>query len=393
MGALHEGHLTLIRNAGTDDHLVVVSVFVNPAQFGPDEDFARYPRDQPGDVAAATAAGATVVFLPDVEEVYPEGDATTVSVDGPSNGLEGAARPGHFDGVATVVARLLGMVRPDRLVLGAKDAQQVAVVARMMRDLALDDIELSVAPIVREPDGLAMSSRNAYLAPAERAAATALVRGLRAAEARAADGVDDAARLAAVANEVVATEPRVRLEYVALVDPETFAPLRRLDRPATLCIAASIGTTRLIDNVQIQPTPRRNDVPPFGRTMLKSKIHRATVTDANLDYVGSITVDLDLLEAADIRPYEQVQVLDINNGARFETYAIVGERGSGAMCLNGAAARLVQPGDLVIVLTYAQFPEEGLDGYEPLVVHVDADNRQVHHVAEDTVPAGWNADA
>lgn len=134
-------------------------------------------------------------------------------------------------------------------------------------------------------------------------------------------------------------------------------------------------------------------MPPFGRTMLKSKIHRATVTDANLDYVGSITVDLDLLEAADIRPYEQVQVLDINNGARFETYAIVGERGSGAMCLNGAAARLVQPGDLVIVLTYAQFPEEGLDGYEPLVVHVDADNRQVHHVAEDTVPAGWNADA
>ena len=393
MGALHEGHLTLIRDAGADGHAVVVSVFVNPTQFGPDEDFARYPRDAPGDIAAATAAGASVVFLPFVDEVYPDGDATTVSVDGPSNGLEGAARPGHFDGVATVVARLLGMVRPDRLVMGGKDAQQVAVVGRMMRDLAIDDIDLVVAPIVREADGLAMSSRNAYLSTAERAAATALVRALRAAEALATDGEGEPARLAAAAREVVESEPLVRLEYVALVDPETFAPLRRLDRAATLCIAASIGTTRLIDNIQLQPIQRRNDVPPFGRTMLKSKIHRATVTDANLDYVGSITVDLDLLEAADIRPYEQVQVLDINNGARFETYAIEGARGSGAMCLNGAAARLVQPGDLVIVLTYAQYPERGLDGYEPLVVHVDADNRQVHHVAEDTVPAGWNADA
>ena len=132
---------------------------------------------------------------------------------------------------------------------------------------------------------------------------------------------------------------------------------------------------------------------PLGRRMLKSKIHRATVTDANLDYVGSITVDTELLEAADIRPYEQVQVLDINNGARFETYAIEGAPGSGAICLNGAAARLVQPGDLVIVLTYADFAEDELEGFEPLVVHVDADNRQVHHVAEDTVPAGWNADA
>ena len=129
------------------------------------------------------------------------------------------------------------------------------------------------------------------------------------------------------------------------------------------------------------------------RIMLKSKIHRARVTHANIEYEGSISIDKKLMEAADILPFEQVHVLNINNGARFETYAIVGERGSGAMCLNGAAARLVQPGDLVIVLTYAQFPEEGLDGYEPLVVHVDADNRQVHHVAEDTVPAGWNADA
>lgn len=391
MGALHEGHLSLARRAGEDGYAVAMSIFVNPTQFAPTEDLSRYPRDEDGDLAKAAAAGVELAFLPDVAEVYPEGYSTTISLEGPARGLEGDARPDHFAGVATVVSKLLLAVRPDRVVFGQKDAQQVAVVRRMMRDLHLDDIEMVVAPIVREPDGLAMSSRNVYLSPEERVAATSLFRGLSAAEALAGEGERDAAVLTAAVAEVIGAEERARLEYAALVDPDTFTPLDALDRRALLCVAARVGTTRLLDNLVIEPHPRREHVPPIGRRMLKSKIHRATVTDANLDYVGSITVDTDLLDAADIRPYEQVQVLDINNGARFETYAIEGARGSGCICLNGAAARLVQPGDLVIVLTYADYPESDLEGFEPRVVHVDASNKQVHHEVEDTVPASWQA--
>jgi pantoate--beta-alanine ligase len=391
-----------MRRAAEDGHLVVVSLFVNPTQFGPGEDLATYPRDEAADLAAAEAAGAALVFAPDAREVYPEGFATRIEVGGPSAGLEGAARPHHFAGVATVVAKLLVAVRPDRAVFGQKDAQQTAVVRRLVRDLHLDDIELVVAPTVREPDGLAMSSRNAYLGPEDRAAATALRRGLLAAERLVAGGETDVELVADAARAAIAAEPRCRLEYAAVVDPDSFEPLERVDRPALLAVAAQVGSTRLIDNSLLPiPTARRASVASPDRagrapgartrTMLKSKIHRATVTDANLNYVGSITLDRDLLEAADIRPYEQVHVVNIANGARFETYALEGPAGEGDVCLNGAAARLAQPGDLVIVLSYAAFEEAELEGYVPIIVHVDEANRQVPGMVADTVPAHWQS--
>ena len=388
MGAFHEGHLELMRIAGRDGHAVVVTLFVNPTQFAPTEDLSTYPRDEARDLELAGGAGVDLVFAPGAGEIYPEGFGTAITVAGPSAGFEGAARPEHFGGVATVVAKLLLAVRPDRAVFGRKDAQQVAVVTRLMADLHLDDIELVVGPIVREADGLAMSSRNAYLGPEDRAAATALRRGLDAAEALAAGGERDAAVLAAAAADVISAEPRCDLEYAAVVHPGTFRPLTRLEGPALLCVCARVGPARLIDNTPLPTHSRRADV-PRSRTMLKSKIHRATVTDADLNYVGSITVDTDLLEAADIRPYEHVCVLNINTGARFETYAIEGPAGGGDICLNGAAARLAQPGDLVIVLTYAQYEESELDGYEPVVVHVDASNRQVDVTSPGTVPVMW----
>ncbi|MDX6647696.1 MAG: pantoate--beta-alanine ligase, partial [Miltoncostaeaceae bacterium] len=319
MGALHAGHLSLLRLAAAGDHAVALSIFVNPLQFGAGEDFQRYPRDEAADLALAEAEGAELAFVPDLHELYPEGFATTVTVDGPGgdrSGLEAAARPGHFAGVATVVAKLLLAVRPDRAVFGQKDAQQLAVVRRLVRDLHLDDIELVVGPTVREPDGLAMSSRNAYLGPEDRAAAAVLRRALDAAGRLAARGETDARWIEGAALAAMEAEPRCQPEYAALVDPDRFEPLERLDRSALLCVAARVGPARLIDNAPISPpAPRRAPLPPRSRTMLKSKIHRATVTEADLNYVGSITIDTDLLDAADIRPHEQVQVVNIANGA------------------------------------------------------------------------------
>jgi pantoate--beta-alanine ligase len=390
MGALHLGHLSLMRLAAQDDHAVVMTLFVNPTQFAEGEDLSRYPRDEARDLALAVREGVAVVFAPGADEVYPAGFATRISVEGPSRGLEGAARPGHFDGVATVVAKLLLTVRPDRAVFGQKDAQQAAVIRRLMRDLHMDDVELLLGPTVRESDGLAMSSRNAYLDATDRRAATALSRGLRAASALAERGEGDAARVEAAARSVIEAEPRCALEYAAVVDPDTFEPLTTLEGPALLAVAARVGPARLIDNVHLPSPTRSVSVPPKARTMLKSKIHRATVTDANLSYVGSITVDRDLLRAADMRPHEQVQVLNINNGERFETYAIEGPPGGGDICLNGAAARLAQPGDMVIVLTYAEYDEADLDGHEPIVVHVDAENRPVEVAsAFEGLPVAW----
>jgi pantoate--beta-alanine ligase len=266
MGALHAGHLSLLDVAGRDGHAVVMTLFVNPTQFGEGEDLSRYPRDEARDVALAAERGAALVFAPGHDEVYPAGFATTVTVAGPSRGLEGAARPGHFDGVATVVAKLLLALRPDRAVFGQKDAQQVAVVRRMLRDLHLDDVELVVGPTVREPDGLAMSSRNAYLGPEDRAAAAALHRGLSAAAARVAVGERDAAAAEAAARAVIGAEPRVALEYVRAVDPETFAPLTTLEGPALLAVAARVGPARLIDNVPLLPVaPGRADGTPSTR--------------------------------------------------------------------------------------------------------------------------------
>lgn len=253
MGALHDGHLALVRAAVERGEQVVVSIFVNPTQFGPTEDLDRYPRQERADVALAQEAGAVAIFAPTVAEVYPDGFATTISVAGPAEGFEGALRPTHFAGVATVVAKLLWMVRPDTLVLGQKDAQQVAVVRRMMRDLDLTDIALVVHPIVREADGLAMSSRNRYLDDRQRAEALAVPASLDAAVRRVAAGVTDATQIAAAAQHVLDAAPGVVPDYAALVDPDTFRPVARLDRPAVLCVAARVGTTRLLDNTVLVP--------------------------------------------------------------------------------------------------------------------------------------------
>ncbi len=253
MGALHDGHLALIRSSAARGERVIVSVFVNPTQFAADEDLQRYPRQERTDVALAAEAGAEVVFAPSPDEVYPDGFATTITVAGPALGLEGALRPTHFAGVATVVAKLLGMVRPDSLVLGQKDAQQVAVVRRMMRDLNLDDTTLVVHPIIRETDGLAMSSRNRYLTAPERIAALALPASVAAAAAAAA-ATDDVAAITRAATSLLADADGVATDYVALVDPESFTPLARFDRTAVLCVAARVGTTRLLDNIVLIPT-------------------------------------------------------------------------------------------------------------------------------------------
>lgn len=255
MGAFHDGHLDLMDRAGQDGHAVVVTLFVNPTQFAPTEDLSRYPRDEERDAAQAARHGAVILFAPGVEEIYPPGFATTVAVGGPSEGFEGATRPGHFAGVATVVAKLLIAVRPDRAVFGQKDAQQVAVIRRLMRDLHLDDIELVVAPTTREADGLAMSSRNAYLGPEDRAAAVALSRGLGVAYEAALAGERDGARLEALVADTIASDPRCALDYAALVDPDSFARRPHRDGQTLLAVAATVGPARLIDNILLPPPP------------------------------------------------------------------------------------------------------------------------------------------
>jgi pantoate--beta-alanine ligase len=247
MGALHAGHASLIRAAAASCGRVAVSIFVNPTQFGPSEDYARYPRTFEADCALAQAEGADAVFAPAVEELYPTGAATFVEVEGLSNRLDGASRPGHFRGVATVVAKLLIASDADRAFFGQKDAAQVAVLRRMVSDLRLD-AEIVVCPIVREPDGLALSSRNLYLSSAERAQALVLSRAIRQAEALAASGERRSSELIAAAQRFFAAVPEVRVDYIAAVDWATLDPVE-IAAPGTLfAVAAWVGQTRLIDN-------------------------------------------------------------------------------------------------------------------------------------------------
>ena len=253
MGALHEGHLSLLRLARRAHRRVAASIFVNPLQFGPREDFARYPRPLARDTRLCREAGVDWLFLPTVRALYPPGAETRV-VPGPiASRWEGVVRPGHFTGVLTVVMKLLQIVEPDTLILGQKDAQQAALVGAMMRDLD-SPATLRVAPTVRERDGLALSSRNAYLSPGERARAAGLSRALRAGRDEARAGVRNAARITAAARAVLRREAAPDgVDYLALVDPRTFEPLRRLDRRALLIAAIRIGRTRLIDNLAVTP--------------------------------------------------------------------------------------------------------------------------------------------
>jgi pantoate--beta-alanine ligase len=258
MGAFHDGHRSLMRAARASHDTVVVSLFVNPLQFGPSEDLARYPRDLAGDLAAATAERVDIVFAPPVEEMYPRADGspdgapplTTVSVAEVTDGLCGGSRPGHFDGVATVVAKLFSIVGPSTAYFGRKDAQQLAVVRRLAADLCLP-VRVVGCPLVREPDGLAMSSRNRNLKPAEREAATVIHRGLQKGAEVVAGGERDAGKLRRVVANVLTTEPLVRLEYAEVVAADTMAPLDVLDGEVLMAVAARVGDVRLIDNMTI----------------------------------------------------------------------------------------------------------------------------------------------
>jgi len=251
MGALHDGHVSLVELARRHATQVVASVFVNPTQFGPGEDFERYPRTPEKDAARLDEAGCDLLFLPAVDVVYPPGASTRVRVEGPSAGFEADFRPGHFEGVATVVAALFGLVRPDVAVFGEKDAQQLAVVRALVRDLHLG-IEIVGAPIVREADGLAMSSRNVYLSEAERRAAPVLARSLEAVRAAVAAGERAADRLVATIRATVAAEPLVHLEYAAVVGAEDFRPRERAEGDVVVPIAARLGDTRLLDNLHLR---------------------------------------------------------------------------------------------------------------------------------------------
>ena len=258
MGALHDGHLSLVREARRMCDVVVVSVFVNPTQFGPSEDFSRYPRDLTGDTTKLSDYNVDYVFAPPAEEVYPKGFSTYVNVEGLSETMEGAARPGHFRGVATVLTVLFNTVRPDFAFFGQKDAQQTLVVRRLVRDLAFDT-EIVVLPTVREQSGLALSSRNAYLTEEQHAAAGVLYRALAQAKEVYMEGERNPKRMAEVVRAQVEAEPLARLEYVGVVDAETMEKFDRIpeDRPVLIALAAHVGRTRLIDNVLIQPARQK----------------------------------------------------------------------------------------------------------------------------------------
>ncbi|HEX7291122.1 MAG TPA: pantoate--beta-alanine ligase [Conexibacter sp.] len=254
MGAFHAGHVSLMQRARQDSDVVVVSLFVNPAQFGPSEDLAAYPRDEARDAAIAEQAGVDVLFAPPVAEVYPDGFQTSVAVGALAEPLEGAQRPGHFDGIATVVTKLLNMVGPDVAFFGQKDAQQALIVRRVVRDLDIP-VRIEVCPTVREADGLAMSSRNAYLAPAERERAIALRRALDAAEQAVAAGERDASAVATAARAAM-NRFDVEPEYLALVAADTLAPVDTIDGEVLVALAARVGSARLIDNVLITANGR-----------------------------------------------------------------------------------------------------------------------------------------
>jgi pantoate--beta-alanine ligase len=248
MGALHEGHLSLVRAAQASCDAVAVSIFVNPTQFGPKEDFASYPRTLEEDCRTLEAAGVDLVFAPSVQEMYPSGASTFVEVDGLSDRLDGASRPGHFRGVATVVAKLFNIFNPERAFFGQKDAAQVAVLRKMVRDLQFA-VQLDVCPIVREPDGLAMSSRNRNLSEEQRSQALVLSRALLAVRQKTQSGEHASAKLLAAALEVFETEPGVQVDYCRIVDPDTLMDIPSVRNGALVAVAARVGTTRLIDNL------------------------------------------------------------------------------------------------------------------------------------------------
>ena len=373
MGYLHEGHESLIKRAVAECDRVMVSVFLNPIQFAPNEDLATYPRDFAADTVLIENAGADLVFHPKPSELYAPDACTFVNVEEITSELCGKTRPTHFRGVCTVVSKLMNISQADRAYFGQKDAQQLAVVRRMVRDLNMN-VEVVGCPIVREEDGLAKSSRNTYLSPAEREAALVLSRAVREGHRLMEEGERDAKTILGAMRAIIEAEPLARIDYVEMVSWDGIKPVDVATSSVLVAMAVYIGKTRLIDNFifEMSRAERRR---PMLLHMLKGKIHRATVTQAELNYVGSITVDEALMEAAGIREYEKVAIVDVNNGARFETYVIAGERGSGTICLNGAAARCVSVGDKIIIMCYAMMTEQEADANPPRVVLVGANNK------------------
>ena len=385
MGALHAGHLALVRAARrVPGSVVVVSIFVNPLQFGAGEDLDSYPRMMDADLDLLRREGVEVVFAPSVEAMYPDGPRTSVQPGPLGAELEGASRPTHFGGMLTVVLKLLQTVAPDRAFFGEKDYQQLALIRQMVADFNLD-VRVVGVPIVREADGLALSSRNRYLTPTERELAGALSAALLAGMYAASGGADaalDAARA------VLAEVPRARGRLSRNPRARNGTRARRWSRPPAGSRPPRRHQTHRQHRDRYRRT-RRAVVRRVGRssrtaleelmlrTMLKSKIHRATVTEADLHYVGSVTIDADLMDAADLLEGEQVTIVDVTNGARLVTYAITGKRGSGVIGINGAAAHLVHPGDIVILIAYGTMTDAEAREYRPRIVFVDADNKQV----------------
>jgi len=258
MGALHEGHLSLVRTARAQCDAVAVSIFVNPTQFGPAEDLSKYPRRFDRDCQLLERLGVDILFAPSVAEIYPQGANTWVVVEGLSEKLDGRSRPGHFRGVTTIVAKLFHIIEPEAAIFGQKDAAQLAVIRRMVKDLNFG-VEIVACPIVREADGLAMSSRNAYLNGEERVRALVLQRSLEEARRQFQGGERSAATLISACKEVLAREQQVRLDYFEIVDPDTLDPVERISQETLVAVAAYVGSTRLIDNLVIDPSPRQMD--------------------------------------------------------------------------------------------------------------------------------------
>jgi len=278
MGYLHEGHLALVRKAKEQADVVVVSIFVNPTQFGPKEDFGRYPRDFGRDTALLERESTDIIFCPEVSEMYPQGYSAYVEVRGLANHLCGRHRQGHFLGVATVVAKLFNAVKPHVAVFGQKDYQQLKIIERMVRDLDMD-IEVIGFPIVREPDGLAMSSRNAYLSIEERGKALLINKALKRAEEAFRGGERKASRLSEEVRKTLGSNDGINIEYVTVCDAETLDDVEKVDERALIAVAAFVGRTRLIDNTIL--TERQRD-----RDHDEARIHRAMVADSNLNYQG-----------------------------------------------------------------------------------------------------------
>ena len=258
MGALHEGHSSLVARAKKECSPLIASIFVNPKQFGPNEDFAKYPRAFESDSEKLKQAGVDVLFAPEAAELYPKNFSTYVHVEGLSERLEGRSRPGHFRGVATVVMKLLQIVQPRRAYFGRKDAQQARLITQIARDLDLDS-EIVVCPIVREPDGLALSSRNVYLNPDERQAATVLYRALEAAKDELARGVRDALQLKDVVQRTLSKETLANVDYAEIVDAQSFEPVVRMNKACYVLLAVFFGKTRLIDNLYVEPASPNSD--------------------------------------------------------------------------------------------------------------------------------------